>query len=328
MKSKKVNFYNSNNGQADNFINDEKIKKLKEKERIKRIKQARKKEDEEFLADLDVAIQMTNRNKIKQEADARKKEFREERKRKKRISLIRTITSIVVLLGLTVGGIIFAMVSPIFNINEIEVVNNSNVTSEEIISLSGIKKDQNIFRLLKSQAINRIKENPCIENATISRKLPNKIQIDVEERKARFSISFMGTYALINSQGYILKISESNNDLPIINGIKTKEEEIVPGNRLSIEDLDKLGDVLKIMKTMDENQLGDKVSSIDISDKTEYILYLDKELKTIYFGDASNISNKILYILAIMEENKGIDGYIYINGDLNNKFQPYFRTKV
>ena len=79
---------------------------------------------------------------------------------------------------------------------------------------------------------------------------------------------------------------------------------------------------------MDENQLGDKVSSIDISDKTEYILYLDKELKTIYFGDASNISNKILYILAIMEENKGIDGYIYINGDLNNKFQPYFRTKV
>ena len=36
----------------------------------------------------------------------------------------------------------------------------------------------------------------------------------------------------------------------------------------------------------------------------------------------------MLYILAIMEQEDGKEGDIYVNGDLNNKFQPYFREKV
>ena len=36
----------------------------------------------------------------------------------------------------------------------------------------------------------------------------------------------------------------------------------------------------------------------------------------------------MLYAISIMEKEKGIEGDIYVNGDLNNKFQPYFREKV
>ena len=31
---------------------------------------------------------------------------------------------------------------------------------------------------------------------------------------------------------------------------------------------------------------------------------------------------------AIIEKEKGKEGDIFVNGDLNNKFQPYFREKV
>jgi len=36
----------------------------------------------------------------------------------------------------------------------------------------------------------------------------------------------------------------------------------------------------------------------------------------------------MLYILAIIEKEKDKEGDIFVNGDLNNKFQPYFREKV
>ena len=326
MKSKELNLFYMDNGQTIEAIEKQKTKKSKE--RVKRIKQNKKREDEEFNSELDEAIKMTNRNKLKKEEEKRKRQSIQERKRKKRAKRIKTILKLLLLLGIIIGSTVFALTSPIFNIKEIEVVNNSSVTSEEIESLSGLKKGENLFRFLGSQVAKNIKENPYIKDIKISRKIPSKVQIMVEERVASFSVSFMGTYAYIDTQGYILKISEDSNSIPILNGVTTTEEKMVPGNRLEFEDLEKLEDVLKIMNVMSDNNLGDKITSIDISNKTEYILYLEEELKTIHLGDASNLENKILYVLSIMEKEKGKEGTIYTNGDLNNKFRPYFREKV
>ena len=71
-----------------------------------------------------------------------------------------------------------------------------------------------------------------------------------------------------------------------------------------------------------------KVHEIDISNKEDYTVYLENEKKTIHFGDASNLSNKILYVKAMIDSEKDIEGEIFVNGDLNNKFRPFFREKV
>ena len=55
---------------------------------------------------------------------------------------------------------------------------------------------------------------------------------------------------------------------------------------------------------------------------------MEEEKKTIYLGDASNLSNRILYVQMILEEEKDKEGEFFVNGDLNNGFQPYFRKKV
>ena len=154
------------------------------------------------------------------------------------------------------------------------------------------------------------------------------MQIEVEERKPRYSVDFMGKYVYINSQGYFLEISEDSKGLPIILGMVTSEEQIVPNNRLCNEDLEKLEDVIKIMDVAKENELDTKITSIDISNKNEYIIYLEEESKRVHIGDNSNLSNKMLYVVAIIEQEKDKAGDIYVNGDLNNKFQPYFREKV
>jgi cell division protein FtsQ len=325
-----INLYNRDNGQAKKKeIEMDREKKKKAKEREKRIKEGKKKKIEDaFDLETETVIQMTNKNKIKKEEQRKKELAKQARKRKKRNKKIKFFLKLFFWIGLISGAIIFALTSPIFNIKNINVINNSEVSSDTIISLSGLKPDENIFRFYKGNVANKIKENSYIENIKIHRKLPNTIEIEVEERVAKYSIDYMGKYAYINTQGYILEISEDSKGLPIIQGITTKEEEVVPGNRLNNEDLSSLEEVIKITNSASENGLDGKVTSIDISDKNEYILYIEEEKKKVHLGDATNLSNKMLYVVAIMEQESGNEGDIYINGDLNNKFQPYFREKL
>ena len=330
LKEAQMNLYYMKNGQAKNAtIHNSKEDKKKAKEREKRIKQNKKQNQKnDFDIETETVIQMTNRNNRKKAEQKRKEISKQERKRKKRNKKIKFFLKIIVLIGLIAGGIVFALTSPIFNIKDIKVLNNSQISTDTIISLSELKYDENIFKFYSKNVIEKIKENPYIENVKIHRKLPNTIEIDIEERVPKYSVDYMGKYAYINNQGYLLEISEDSKKLPIILGVSTAEENIVPGNRLNNDDLIKLEDVIKIMNSAKENNLDTKVTSIDISDKSNYIIYLEEEKKKVHLGDNTNLSNKMLYVVAIMEKEKEKEGDIYVNGDLNNKFQPYFKEKV
>lgn len=330
LKEAQMNLYYMKNGQDKNAtIHNSKEDKKKAKEREKRIKQNKKQNQKnDFDIETETVIQMTNRNNRKKAEQKRKEISKQERKRKKRNKKIKFFLKLIVLVGLISGGIVFALTSPIFNIKDIKVLNNSQISTDTIISLSELKYDENIFKFYSKNVIEKIKENPYIENVKIHRKFPNTIEIDIEERVPKYSVDYMGKYAYINNQGYLLEISEDSKKLPIILGVSTAEENIVPGNRLNNDDLTKLEDVIKIMNNAKENNLDTKVTSIDISDKSDYIIYLEEEKKKVHLGDNTNLSNKMLYVVAIMEKEKEKEGDIYVNGDLNNKFQPYFKEKV
>ena len=330
LKEAQMNLYYMKNGQAKNAtIHNSKEDKKKAREREKRIKQNKKQNQKnDFDIETETVIQMTNRNNRKKAEQKRKEISKQERKRKKRNKKIKFFLKLIVLVGLISGGIVFALTSPIFNIKDIKMLNNSQISTDTIISLSELKYDENIFKFYSKNVAEKIKENPYIENVKIHRKLPNTIEIDIEERVPKYSVDYMEKYAYINNQGYLLEISEDSKKLPIILGVSTAEENIVPGNRLNNDDLTKLEDVIKIMNSAKENNLDTKVTSIDISDKSDYIIYLEEEKKKVHLGDNTNLSNKMLYVVAIMEKEKEKEGDIYVNGDLNNKFQPYFKEKV
>lgn len=309
---------------------DEKTKQKneveKKKEREKRIKQ-RKKENDTNAED-EILIKMTNKSKLEETERKKEVQKKEEIKRQKRNKRIGIVIKTVILLGIIAGGCTFALTSPIFNIETIEVLNNNIVSSEEVISLSELKTGENIFKFSKINVKDKIKENAYIENLQIHRKIPNTIQITIEEREPKYSVEFMGKYAYINTQGYILEISEDSKGLVIIQGITTNEEEIKPNQRLNIDDLMALEDIIKIMNVAKDNNIETKITSIDIISKNDYSLYISEEKKRIYLGDNTNLGNKILHAIAIMEKEKGNEGEIYVNGDLNSKFRTFFRQKV
>lgn len=314
---------------SNNMINDNKNSKKKIKEREKRIKQRKNEKENQFDLDTEIVIGMTNKNNQKKLQENQKRISKKQAQILKKKKKIKRIVKWTTLSLIIIGGIIFALVSPIFNIKDIQVYNNEQISTETIISLSQLKIDQNIFKFSVNKVKNEIKTNPYIENVQIKRKIPNRIEINVEERQKKYNVQFLNGFAYINNQGYILEISEQKVEgLPVIQGISTEVEQIAEGNRLNTEDLEKLGTVIQIMNICKNYELDSKISGIDITSKTNYIIYMEEEKKAIYLGDESNLSNKMLYVPAILAENQGKQGTIYLNGDINNNFKPRFKLSV
>lgn len=244
----------------------------------------------------------------------------------KKNRIIKGIVKWTILLTALVASFIYFMMSPLFNLASIEVINNQKISSDTIISLSELKIGENIYKTSSNKIEKNIKQNAYIESVKINRKLPNKIEITVKERKTTYMLEYANSYVYINNQGYILEISETKLEVPIIMGYITPQEEIKEGARLNSDDLERLETVLKIMESANSNEVGNLVTRINIQNKQNYVIILEGEKKTVYLGNASNLSNRMLYLKAILKEEKGIEGEIFINGDLN-KSDVYFRRK-
>ena len=140
-------------------------------------------------------------------------------------------------------------------------------------------------------------------------------------------ITYGNAYIYIDSQGYILEITKEYKQLPILKGIKTKDDEIVLGKRLCNDDLQRLTNVLKIIEIAKTEGLFELITSIDIEDKNEYKITMDSEEKIIYLGNCSSLDERILWVKKILEKEKGIAGEIIVNMNLNED-NPFFRERV
>lgn len=254
------------------------------------------------------------------------KKTKEVEKVSKKTSIIKWLIKWTILLLALGASIIMFMMSPLFNLSEVQVLNNEKLSSESIVSLSELNIGENIYKVTKRKLVNKIKQNAYVESVKVERKLPSKIAITIKERKTTFMLEYANSYVYINNQGYILEISEQKLECPIIMGYTTGEDNIKPGNRLNEEDLEKLSVVLKIVETANGNEIGNLITRINIADKQNYTLILEDEKKTVYLGDASNLSNRIPHLKVILKEEQGVEGEIFINGDLN-KQKVYFRKK-
>ena len=330
-KQTKTNVQNTEIEQEENIITLENIQIIgtkhneeQNKENKKKVKQNKTKVNKNRANNINQERNNSTQKKVKQKILSPKEKLA----KKKRMAIFRVIKCFT-LIGIIVGGTIYALLSPIFNIRTISVMGNSKISIDEIISLSGLQLEQNMFKYKSQDVVQKIKENAYIDEVKISRKIPDTVEIIIAERKASFIIQFANAYAYINNQGYILEISDKKQELPLITGIQTEQENIQVGKRLCTEDLKKLGDVLKIVEASISNDIYELITQIDITNQNDYILTLQKKKKVVYLGDTSNLSTKMLWILTFNELEGNTEGEIILNMNLNDENnKPYFRKKV
>ncbi len=354
MKSKKNEELNFLYLDEENEENTKKKKSKKQKQLNKKAQHI-KKEDKKINLDNEIIIGVTKLQEDKPKRKAKsskkinqsiakkpsKKEKKKEADKKSALqniqknvkrkqvkytkkSMIKELVKWTILLCGLATAFVFFMMSPLFNIIEITVKGNSFITTDTITSLSKIEIGQNIYKTSKRKIEENIKQNAYIEQVEIKRNLPNKIELNVTERKTTYMLEYANSFVYINNQGYMLEITDKSTDVPILEGYQTSQEELKEGNRLNREDLERLETILKIKYSAQSNGIVSKVNRINIQDKQNYILQIEEEHKTVYLGDASNLSTRMLYLKAALEDTKGLQGEIFVNGDLG-KEKAFFR---
>ena len=271
---------------------------------------------------------VTKKIEFNKEKNIQPKISKQEKIKMQKIRAIKRMGACLLLFILLLGGLIYFFLSLVFNIKAIDVENNSHVSSEQITDLSEINLNTNTFKFSKIEAKKKIMSCPYIEKVDISRNIfTGTVKLSVKERVPTLMLEYSNNYAYINNQGYILEISGSRKNVPIIKGYVSSMEDIKPGNRLDKEDLERLEVVLNIIEEANSKGIGDLITYIDIKDKKNYAIILEAEDKTVYLGDGKNLPAKMLYIPKMLEREKGIEGEFFLNVDLNIK-EPMFREKV
>lgn len=149
---------------------------------------------------------------------------------------------------------------PYFSVKEIEVKGYERLSPDTIISMAKIENLPNIFTLNLNDIAKRLELNPWIENIDIRKIFPDKILIQIEERKP-MAIVHLEKFYYIDSNGVIFSpVSEMDKfNLPILTGIRGDFSE---NGKIVAEDLAiKAIEFLKILEKTKTSPI-DEISEI------------------------------------------------------------------
>lgn len=261
-------------------------------------------------------------NMAKKSGKINKQKEIEKKKRKKRKFTL-TFLGIILIVG---GICAYLLMSPSFNIQEITVKGNKQLTRQQILKLSEINNGDNIFSKIGIVTKVKLKQNGYIEDAKINKIYPNKIEIEVTERQRQFQIKTdTEGYVYIDEQGHILAYGVDKLEIPTIIGIDIKQADVSTKKRLEEKDLNKMENILQIREQFKNIDMADKITQYQVGN--EYIVSLENDGLTINLGDASNLKNRMYHVNGILKKEAGNKGTIYVNGNFNEGFSAYFSSQ-
>ena len=252
-------------------------------------------------------------------ANQKRKAKGKNNKRKKRKGSLVIPLLIIAIMGICA----YLLISPSFKIQEIVVTGNKQLSSSKVRELIEVKKGDNIFLTPGIVMKVKLKQNGFVEDAVINKVYPNKLEIEIKERIKQFQIKMeTGIFVNIDEQGYILDKSADKLDVVTILGMDIKENEVGTIKRLGERDLYKMENILQIREQFRNIGIADKITQIQVQD--DYIINLDNDGIIINLGNVTNLKDRMYYVNAILKQEAGNQGTIYVNGNLNEGFMPYF----
>lgn len=134
--------------------------------------------------------------------------------------------SVILIFVISIGIILSLTV--LFKISKVVVDGTTQYKAEEIIAASKVKTGENLFLCnTKDGQASVEKKLPYIQNAVISRRIPDTIVITVTEAKTAGSVSYNGSYILLSTEGKVLATASAPAEgVPVIKGLDLKAADV------------------------------------------------------------------------------------------------------
>lgn len=232
--------------------------------------------------------------------------------------------NIFIVLLLVIVSIVLYLFLPIFNVKKIIILGNTSLKPDEIHQYTTQNIKKNTFLVDKKKMELDFLKSPYINTIKIKSKFPNKLIINIIERKAIASIKFSGGFAIVDDSGVVL---ETTSDIlkvkkPIVSGITIKEL-IVGEELLNQNDKIKLG--MEIISNIKSAKILNNISLVDISN-VENIYMVTPQGINVLIGEGKNLNEKMIVlekILLNLHERGKTSGYV----DMRYDSYPVYRSQ-
>ncbi len=107
-----------------------------------------------------------------------------------------------------------AFASPRLALREMTIVGSRRITPEQVYRDGGLHLGQNIFSINVTRVADRLTGIPLVRNATVTRELPGRLIVEIEERVASFTIQAVETRQLYYADPSGLVFEAASEPLP------------------------------------------------------------------------------------------------------------------
>jgi len=228
-------------------------------------------------------------------------------KRKNRIRFWIKLILTLVLFGVMLVLITFL---PFFSVDEIEVNGNLHYDAETYINAIEADVGDNGFKFISGSLLNILsfrygrselnilKNYPYVKDVIVRYMIPDRIVIDVIERKPVVLVPYYGTYLVMDNEGYIVdSVKDPGNEyLPVVKGFNFDNYEI--GHALIVDNPQKIKQLVKLISQIRESDesggytLRDKIVFYDVNDVNNILVTLNEEL-VINLGDLRDLRYRL-----------------------------------
>lgn len=231
--------------------------------------------------------------------DIRQRHLRRQKKKRARRIILRTF---LVCMLIFVCAFTFAFLTPIFNIKNIIVSGNTTVSSDIILAAADIVVGENIFNISTKEIKEKVSGVAYIRNVTVTRRLPDSVVINVSESTLKALIPIAAGYIGMDDRGYVLEVFNQNRaGVPLINGLSLLE--FKAGSKILVDDMVKFDIIISIIKELDDLELTQNITGIDIENIYDIKLTYDSRLVGI-FGGADRLSYKLLFFKEVCQNQQ------------------------
>ena len=255
-------------------------------------------------------------NRINQPPSSKHGEYKKPRRH--------TVTGAILTFAVVIIATVF-LLSVFLRVKDISVEGNEHYTDEEIIKAIDIEEGDNLFFFDRFAAISRVfAKLPYVEEVSVTRHLPDKVVVTVQECRALAYIAVGDENWTIDRSCKILgKATDSElGSLIRIDGVDPGT--LLIGEKLttSTGDTELVGFIADVLYQTEERGLADTVLSVDFSDPIGARLHYGTRF-TVMLGGKSSVEHKFAMLEAVLAQLKdGDSGIIDVSDGATAHFMP------
>ena len=236
------------------------------------------------------------------------------------MKVIKSIVILLIVLGIAYGAYYLTFQSDLLKITAINYNPNEALDIYELQRYSGIHYGDHIFAISAEEAAKTLTTHPYVRSATVVKKFPGTVNIDIVYREHYMSIRYSDIILSLDNTLQVLKVLDDVDGGFVVDGMHFNA--FSTGKTIEVDAYYVLENIVKLIDLIKQSDLSVD-QTITYSDNS--IIITCSGIK-VNFGDGENIEsrfNKFISIFQSLNDSGIQSGIIDVSSDGLPVYRPF-----